>query len=101
MGFDGVIFSDDLDMEGASFAGNYAQRAEAAISAGCDMVLVCNNRQGVIQVLDEAKIDLESELAKASQTRLERMIGKPYMNRSALLDTQRWNEIESEMSAFA
>ena len=29
------------------------------------------------------------------------MIGKPYMNRSALLDTQRWNEIESEMSAFA
>ena len=101
MGFEGVIFSDDLDMEGASFAGNYAQRAEAAIAAGCDMVLVCNNRQGVIQVLDEAKIDLDSQLAKASQNRLERMIGKPYMNRSALLDTQRWNEIESEMSAFA
>ena len=101
MGFDGVIFSDDLDMEGASFAGNYAQRAEAAISAGCDMVLVCNNRQGVIQVLDEAHIDLNDEFAKVSQARLERMIGKPYMNRSALLDTQRWNEIESEMSAFA
>ena len=101
MGFDGVIFSDDLDMEGASFAGNYAQRAEAAIAAGCDMVLVCNNRQGVIQVLDQAKVDLDGELAKMSQTRLEQMVGKPYMNRSALLETQRWNEIESEMSAFA
>ena len=101
LGFDGVIFSDDLDMEGASFAGNYAQRAEAAIDAGCDMVLVCNNREGVIQVLDEATIDLTCESSLTSQTRLERMIGKPFMNRSALLDTQRWNEIESEMTAFA
>lgn len=101
LNFDGVIFSDDLDMEGASFAGNYAQRAEAAITAGCDMVLVCNNRQGVIQVLDKANIDLSSDGAKTSQKRLQRMVGKPYMNRSALLDTQRWSEIESEMSAFA
>ena len=101
LNFDGVIFSDDLDMEGASFAGNYAQRAETALAAGCDMVLVCNNRRGVIQVLDEAKIDLNSESAKASQLRLKRMVGKAYMNRSALLDTQRWNEIESSMSAFA
>ena len=101
LGFDGVIFSDDLDMEGASFAGNYAQRAEAAVGAGCDMVLVCNNREGVIQVMDEAKIDLKSQSALASQRRLQRMVGKAYMNRSALLDTQQWNEIESEMSAFA
>jgi len=98
--FDGVIFSDDLDMEGASFAGNYAQRAEAAISAGCDMVLVCNNRQGVIDVLENADIDLNSKQALASQARLKRMVGKTHMNRSALLDTKRWSEIESQMSAF-
>jgi len=101
LNFEGVIFSDDLNMEGASFAGNYAERAEAAIRAGCDMALLCNNRQGVIQVLDEANIDLKSEAIQRSMQRLTRMQGRSAMNRSALLDTQRWNEIESEMRTFA
>ncbi len=95
--FDGVIFSDDLSMEGAGVAGGYPQRAEAALAAGCDMILVCNNRDGVIEILDQAQLQVVPESAQ----RLQRMCGQPFMNRLALLEHEYWQQAVTEISRLA
>ena len=100
LAFDGVIFSDDLSMEGASVMGGYTERAEAAMDAGCDMILVCNNRAGAIEVMDKANIRLESDAVQQSMQRLNRMKGQSFMNRSALLDSKIWAEAVEQVTAL-
>lgn len=50
--FKGVVFADDLTMEGASAMGGIVARAEAALEAGCDVLPVCNRRASVVELLD-------------------------------------------------
>jgi beta-N-acetylhexosaminidase len=97
LGFDGVIFSDDLSMEGASVAGGYAARAEAAMAAGCDMVLACNNRAGALDILENAHL----QVTPASAQRLQQMRGQAFMNRSALLEQDYWREAVEYVTALA
>lgn len=74
LGFNGVIFSDDLSMEGAVVAGNVTQRATAAFDAGCDMVLVCNRPD----LVDELLANLDLKISALSISRLARMHGQKH-----------------------
>ncbi|MCG8612662.1 MAG: beta-N-acetylhexosaminidase [Pseudomonadales bacterium] len=86
LGFQGVIFSDDLSMAGAEFAGSYYQRALRALEAGCDMALVCNNRDGALEVIEGLK---RHEGFTANPT-LERMRGQGNYHWDDLLKSPRW-----------
>ncbi len=71
--FHGVVFTDDLSMAGVAAAdGDIVTRARQALSAGCDMVPVCNNRAGVVKLLDRLDMDPDP----TSGLRLVRMHGK-------------------------
>jgi beta-N-acetylhexosaminidase len=74
LGFVGAVFSDDLAMAGAADAGkDYAARADAALDAGCDMVLVCNDRAGAIAAVE----GIAERDRPDAQVHLMRLHGRP------------------------
>lgn len=93
LGFAGVIFSDDLGMEGASVVGGYVQRAEAALQAGCDMVLVCNHRPGALDVLDWLNAHPLPE-----NPRIAALRGAPASTLDSLRDSDRWQQAQQGMA---
>ena len=97
LGFQGTIFSDDISMKGAAFLGSYTERAQAAIVAGCDMVLVCNNQQAAIKVLDT----LDRDISPASQVRLIRMHGrKQKLTLKELQNDLHWQAVSKEIMSL-
>ena len=94
--FQGVIFSDDLEMEGASVVGDVADRAEAAINAGCDMVLVCKDFDAVVSVLER----LKNWHNPTSQLRLSRLHGKKPVTREALSADPEWKRAVEKVVAY-
>jgi beta-N-acetylhexosaminidase len=95
--FDGVLFSDDLSMQAACVAGGADARIQAALNAGCDMGLVCNNRESACTAL--AGIE---NLPLPNQERLERMRGKiPQISIGEQLELgAEWISIRDRITAF-
>ena len=96
--FQGVIFSDDLSMAAAEYAGGYAGRVRAALQAGCDTVLVCNNPEGALEVLQSLK-DYHDPVA---QSRMVRLHGRPSRTLEHLREDPRWHravELAGQLTA--
>jgi beta-N-acetylhexosaminidase len=92
--FNGTVFSDDLSMEGAAFAGSFSDRAFLAQEAGCDMILVCNNPKGAEEVLDALPIKTDP----LREHRLKAMLGKPQMDAEALKANTQWQTISQQIN---
>jgi len=96
LAFDGVIFSDDLSMEGAACIGGYTERAEAAQQAGCDMLLLCNNRAGCIEVIDNANIEINS----LSTYRLKKLLKTHSFNYESLTSNEDWQAASKLLNTY-
>jgi beta-N-acetylhexosaminidase len=70
--FQGAVFSDDLSMAGAAIAGGPTERARLALEAGCDVVLVCNDRAAAATVVEA----LGDWYEPAGHLRLARLRGR-------------------------
>jgi beta-N-acetylhexosaminidase len=84
--FNGAIFSDDLGMKGAEVMGGFVARAKAALVAGCDMILVCNNRGAAVEIVEA----LAGYRDARSEQRLLKLCGHFYMTREELTRNREW-----------
>lgn len=88
LGFEGIIFSDDLSMEGAAVQGDHRDRAMTALAAGCDAVLVCNQPKRAIEVIEHLHANANPINDRLARMRATAAVAVPPL--AALRQSQRW-----------
>jgi len=96
LGFNGLVFSDDLSMAGAACIGDHVDRSQAALEAGCDMVLVCNDREQAGCVA-ESLGDYQDLIA---DTRMMRMHGRRPRILHKLQADPRWQQAVAAVKGY-
>ncbi|MBL1432272.1 MAG: beta-N-acetylhexosaminidase [Gammaproteobacteria bacterium] len=94
LGFQGVIFSDDLCMEGCGIAGSMIERTRKALDAGCDMVLICNDFVAIAEVVS----GLECSSDPLATSRLARLHGHKALNLKALHHSLLWQQARDALA---
>lgn len=95
--FEGCIFSDDLSMKGVGHFKSIVSRASAALEAGCDMILVCNDSKAVDELLDQ----LQWNISTASLARFAHMHGKKhFISMTKLREDAAYVQAVREISAI-
>lgn len=98
LAYDGVVFSDDLTMEGATVAGDILARAKAALHAGCDMVLVCNRPDLADDLL--ARLDFRPD-AESLRRIQSLMPGSTVPNWDALQSNKRYQDARQRLRSVS
>lgn len=97
LGFGGAVFCDDLSMKATENYGSMPERGRLALASGCDMILVCNDRDAAHLAVD-ALNDYSNPL---SLVRLARLHGKGQSDREALLASEEWQAVNERFTHWS
>lgn len=99
LGFDGVVLSDDLDMQAACVVGGLPERLQTALDAGCDLALVCQpaSADALLAALGD---DAVADRWPGADTALERLAGRACLSRSELDAVSEWRQWSASLDAL-